>query len=149
VLAAAGHRDTSEAIQFAGRERERIEAHGITGTWLTFLSAVNGYGIGTYTVRVVWWVLILTLLGAVLLQLSPAAREHGVLWRCGASLHRLLPVIELSKDFTNFFDNLPREFRIRRYTHGFLQIYFAAHSMAGYVLGFILLAAMGGLTQKG
>ncbi len=58
-------------------------------------------------------------------------------------------MIELSKDFTNFFDNLPREFRIPRFTHGFLQIYFAMHAIAGWVLGFILLAAMGGLTQKG
>jgi cytoskeletal protein CcmA (bactofilin family) len=85
VLAAAGHRDTSEAIQFAGRERERIEAHGITRAWLTFLSAVNGYGIGSYTVRVIRWVILLTLLGAVFLQLSPAAREHVALRRQPAS----------------------------------------------------------------
>jgi cytoskeletal protein CcmA (bactofilin family) len=150
VLAAAGHRDTSEAIQFAGRERERHEAHTWgSWAWLTFLWAVAGYGIGLYTFRVVWWVLFLTLLGAVILQFSPAARARGVLWRCGASLHRLLPVIELSKEFTDFFNNPPPQFDEVRNLSRAQQVYFAGHAILGWVLGFFLLAAMGGLTQKG
>jgi len=53
VLAAAGHRDGAEAIQFVGRQRERGEARarGDLGSWawLTLFSLVAGYGIGLYT----------------------------------------------------------------------------------------------------
>jgi hypothetical protein len=83
-----------------------------------------------------------------MLQISPLARRKGWMWRFGASLHRLLPVIELSKDFTNFFDELPKQRILPRRLSRFLQAYFAAHAIAGYVLGFFLIAAMSGLTQK-
>ena len=149
VLAVAGHRDQSEDIQLAGRERERHEAHSWTSwAWLTFLSYVAGYGIGLYTFRVGWWVLGLTIFGAVILQLSPQARERNAVWRLGASLHRLLPVIELSKEFTDFFDGLPQQEIEPKLHKRILEAYFAGHAIAGYVLGFFLLAAMGGLTQK-
>jgi hypothetical protein len=38
---------------------------------------------------------------------SPNARSRGVLWRLGASLHRLLPIVELNKEFKDFFENPP------------------------------------------
>src|SRR5712691_1452924 len=60
VLAAAGHRDTSEAIQFAGREWERSEPRSFgSWAWLTVLSYVAGSGIGLYTFKTLWWVLLL------------------------------------------------------------------------------------------
>jgi hypothetical protein len=153
ALAAAGHREMAEAIQFAGRERERDELwnrrHLGAWAWLTFLSVVSGYGIGLYTFRVLWWVLLLTILGAIVLRYSPNARRHGFLWRLGASLHRLLPVVELSKEFKVFFDNPPPQGDEPRNLNRFQTAYFAAQAIAGWVLGFFLLAAMGGLTQKG
>jgi hypothetical protein len=105
VLTAAGRREAAEAILFAGHEREREELlvhreHGIWSwlwhgfpnwLWLTFFSGVAGYGIGLFTFRVLWWVVGLTILGAIVLGWSPHARRRGVLWRLGASLHRLLP----------------------------------------------------------
>jgi len=110
VLTAAGHRDTADAVQLAGRERERNEAcagwsHLGSCMWLTFLSYIAGYGIGLYTFFVLLWVLGLTVLGADVLWYSSNARQQGYWWRFGASLHWLLPIIELSKEFTNFFDN--------------------------------------------
>jgi hypothetical protein len=153
VLVAAGSRDAAEAIQFAGRERERDEAwaHGDLGSWawLSYLSLTSGYGIGLYTFRVLWWVLALTILGAGVLWYSPNARRHGLVWRLGASLHRLLPVVELSKEFKDFFDNPPTEGGEPPNLNRFQIAYFAGQAIAGYVLGFFLLAAMGGLTQKG
>jgi hypothetical protein len=153
VLFAAGHRDTATAIQFTGRERERSEAlmHGDRGSWmwLTFLSFVAGYGIGDYTFRVLWWLLIFTLLGFVVLSFSPNARAHSVLWRFGASLHRLLPIVDLSKEFKDFFDNPPTNSDWPRNLNRRQMAYFAVHAIAGWILGLILLAAMGGLTQKG
>jgi hypothetical protein len=102
VLLTAGRRDTAEAIQYYGHERERAEAwkHGDWSVWiwLTFLSGVAGYGIGNYTFRALWWVLGLTVLGAMVLWFSPYARSRGVWWRLGASLHRLLPIVELNKE---------------------------------------------------
>jgi hypothetical protein len=151
VLVAAGHRDAAEAIQYAGRERERGEAwvHSLPSwMWLSVFSVVAGYGIGLYTFRVLWWVIGLTVVGALLLQFSPQARRRGFVWRLGASLHRLLPVVELSKEFKDFFENPPAENEPRNLNR-FLTAYFAVHAVAGWILGFFLLAAMGGLTQKG
>ena len=36
---------------------------------------------------------------------SPPARARGALWVLGASLHRLLPIVELNKEFRDFFEN--------------------------------------------
>ena len=153
VLAAAGNREAAEEIQFAGRERERGETwkHSCwSWTWLSFLSKVAGYGIGLYTFRALWWVLGLTVVGAVVLWFSPNARRQGLLWRLGASLHRLLPVVDLSKEFKDFFDNLePDNPEGPRNLNRWQTAYFAGHAIAGWVLGVFLLAAMGGLTQKG
>jgi len=154
VLAAAGRRDTADAIEFAGRERERGEAcaswsRAGSCAWLTFLSYVAGYGIGLYTFLVLLWVLGLAGFGADVLWYSPNARQHGYPWRLGASLHRLLPVIELSKEFTDFFDNPPPKPGDPPNLSRFQTAYFAGHAIAGWVLGFFLLAAMGGITQKG
>jgi hypothetical protein len=154
VLAAAGRRDTADAILLAGRERERHDACATwsrpgTCAWLTFLSYAAGYGIGLYTFSVLLWVIGLTILGADILWYSQNARKHGYWWRFGASFHRLLPIIELSKEFTNFFDNPtqtpPDE---PRNLSGPQTAYFAVHAIAGWVLGFFLLAAMGGVIQK-
>lgn len=150
VLLAAGDRGDAEAIRFAGREAERHRTHDwLTWAWLTVLAYVAGYGIGAYTFFVLGWVLLLTLIGAVLLWLSPQARAHSFAWRFGASLHRVLPVIELSKDFTDFFDALSQQRIFPRWRKRVLEVYFVGHAIAGYVLGFFLIAAIGGLTQNG
>jgi hypothetical protein len=159
VLLIAGHRDTAEAIQFAGRERERREAR-VRGdlrswAWLTFLSVVAGYGIGTYTFHVLWCVLGVTVIGAIVLWFSPNARAlwfspnawpHGVLCLVAASLHRLLPIVSLSKELEEFFNNPPAN---PRNLEPWQVAYFAVHAIIGWGLGLILLAAMSGLTQKG
>jgi hypothetical protein len=153
ALAAAGHRDTADAIQLAGRERERGEVcsnwdRPVSCAWLTFLSYVAGYGIGLYTFFVLLWVLGLTVFVADILWYSPNARRQGYWWRVGASLHRLLPIIELSKEFTNFFDNAPPQFDEQPNLTRRQSAYFAVHAIAGWVLGFFLIAAMGGIIQK-
>jgi len=153
VFLAAGYRDKAEAIQYAGRERERNEAllHGDHGNWvwLTVLFGGVGYGVGLYTFRVLWWVIGLTVLGAVCLWYSPYARRQGLLWRLGASLHRLLPVVDLSKEFKDFFDNpQPSTAEEPRNLNRWQAAYFAGHAIAGWILGLFLLAAMSGLTPK-
>jgi hypothetical protein len=112
-----------------------------------------------HTIRdgtVLYWVAGLTLVGAVVLWYSPGmssgsyfpspvkrlpARRHGKLWCIGASLHRLLPVVELSKEFKDFFDE-PRNLT------GFQRAFFAGLAFAGWILSFFLIAAIGGLMPK-
>lgn len=152
VLAAAGHRDTADAILFAGRERERRvywdEGSYLQWTWLTFLAYVAGYGIGLYTFIVLMWVVGLTVIGAIVLGYSERARRRGWPWRLGASLHRLLPIIELSKEFSDFFDNPPPQPGEAPNLNRFQVAYFAGHTIAGWVLSFFLIAAIGGVIQK-
>jgi hypothetical protein len=117
---------------------------------------VAGYGIGLYTFRVLWWVLGLTVLGAVVLWHSPYARSRGALWRLGASLHRLLPIVELNKEFKDFFDNAPPTYpgappnfdRVPPNLNRFQVAFFSWIALMGWILAFFLAAAMSGLTPK-
>jgi hypothetical protein len=158
VLSVAGHPGTADDIRFKGRERERREVCARCGGffqcifdvcgWLTSLSWAAGYGIGLYTFRVLTPVLIFTILGIFCLSYSPNARIHTMFWRAGASLHRLLPIVSLSKEFDNFFDNTPTDLAPLNLNR-FQAAYFAVHAIVGWVLGLILLAAISGLLQKG
>jgi hypothetical protein len=153
VLREQGRPDAADDVLFAGRERERGEA---CESWsrvdscvgLSILSEAAGYGIGRYAFRVLYWVIGLTVLGALILWFSPNARRHGSFWLVGASLHRLLPIVELSKGFTNFFDNPSTNDNGPRNLYPFQEVYFAVHALLGWALGLILLAAMGGIIQK-
>lgn len=151
VLRAAGHRDIAEAIDYAGRDRERhSEQAWSRWIWLTFLWAIAGYGVGLHTFRVLWWVLGLTLLGAIVLWRSPVARAHGVLWMVAASFHRLMPLVKLNKEFEDFFDNpLPKEGGGAPNLSRLQVAFFSGIALAGWVLTFFLLAALGDITPKG
>jgi hypothetical protein len=59
-----------------------------------------------------------------------------------ASLARLLPVIEINKEFTEFFNDPERE-----HLNWWQSIVFSALGIVGFVLGAILIAAVSGLTQ--
>lgn len=152
VLAAAGHRDAADAIEKAARDRECNDdwtrGHLLSWFRLTVLALVAGYGIGSYTFRVLYWVAGFTALGVVVLCFSQNARRHNWVWRTGASLHRLLPIIELYKEFTDFFNNPPAKGLEPRNLEPWQAFYFAVHAIVGWALGLILLAAMSGLTQK-
>jgi hypothetical protein len=151
ALVAAGDRSSANEIRFRGRQRERDTAWANRrwGRWLglTVLWLVAGYGIGGYTFFVLGWVCLFTLIGAGLLWFTvPAVRDprRGPLWCVGASLSRLLPVIEINKEFTDFFND-PDRSRLDAWQ----SFVFSGLGIVGWVLGAILIAAMSGLTHNG
>jgi hypothetical protein len=143
-LTSLGDRDAANEIRYLGRVREHETEKGLGYVWSGALQYVAGFGIGTYTFRVLWWVLGFSLAGASLLWTTvPAAKQHGPIWCFGASLARLLPVIEINKEFTAFFDDPER----KRLT-GWQSFIFSVMAIVGFVLGAILIAAVSGLTQS-
>jgi uncharacterized protein YjbI with pentapeptide repeats len=144
ALTNAGDRDAANEIRYLGRVRERETQTGLAYVWSGFLQYVAGFGIGTYTFRVLIWVIVISLAGASLLWTTvPAAKQHGPVWCFGASLSRLLPVIEINREFTEFFNDPKRE----RLT-GWQSFIFSVIGILGFVLGAILIAAVSGLTQS-
>jgi hypothetical protein len=148
VLLGAGDRSSVDEVRYLGRVREREQEKDEKKwrSWIYsgFLQYVAGFGIGSYAFRVIYWVIATSMLGAIYLWMRvPAAREHGPTWCFGASLSRLLPVIEINKEFSDFFNDPKRE----RLT-GYQSFVFSVIAMAGWLLGAILVAAVSGLTPK-
>jgi uncharacterized protein YjbI with pentapeptide repeats len=150
ALQAMGKPAASNEIRYLGRQRERDAAWSEHrwGSWLglTVLWAVAGYGIGLYTFVVLVWVCLFTLAGAALLWFTvPTVRNQrrSPLWCIGASLSRLLPVIEINKEFTDFFND-PDRTRLNAWQF----FAFSLLGVIGWVLAGILIAAMTSLTQN-
>jgi hypothetical protein len=145
-MTAHGDPDHAAGVLYYGRVRETQLAwqDGAYQTWLMLaaLNVATGYGLGTYTFRAFWWITFLTAVGVVLLAWSPGAGGKSLVWRTGAALTRLLPGIELNKEFTDFFDDPDR-----RRMKGWQVAVFSAFVVIGWVLGLFLVAAMTGLTQ--
>jgi hypothetical protein len=146
ALTSAGDRDAANEIRYLGRVRERESEKGLAYVLSGAVQYVAGFGIGTYTFRVLNWVIVITVFGALNLKESVKGvrdEKHGFIWCLGASLSRLLPVIEINKEFTTFFDDPKRE----RLT-GWQSFIFSAIGIVGFVPGAILIAAVSGLTQS-
>jgi uncharacterized protein YjbI with pentapeptide repeats len=146
AFANMGDRDAANEIRYLGRVRERETEKGWSYIWSGALQFVAGFGIGTYTFRVLYWVIVITVFGALYMKESVKGvrdEKHGFVWCFGASLSRLLPVIEINKEFTDFFNDPKRE----RLT-GWQSAIFSIIGIIGFVLGAILVAAVSGLTQN-
>jgi hypothetical protein len=144
-FAAAGDHDSADEVHYD----ERVHADEKTG-WLSFvwsqlLRWIAGYGIGSYMFRAFYLVLGLSLLGALLLRFrvqGVADEKHGFLWCFGASVNRLLPVVSLKKDFSDFFDD-----RRRNMFTPWQDSFFVILTGVGWLLGLILLAAIATITH--
>lgn len=145
ALVAAGDRSAADDIRFLRHVRER-ETEKTWGPWMLagVFQYVAGFGIGDYTFRVLYWVIGISFAGAVYLWNSvKLARARGTIWCFGASLSRLLPIIEINREFTDFFDD-PKRVRLT----GLQSFIFSAIRVVGWILGAILVAALSGLMQK-
>lgn len=143
ALTSAGDRVAANEIRYLGRVREReTQTRWRSWVWSVFLQWVAGLG----TFRVLYSVLGISLFGALYLWTNvKGVRDghHGLFWCFGASLARLLPVIEINKEFTEFFNDPKRERLTGKQSFAFNII-----GMVGWVLGAILIAALSGLTQS-
>jgi hypothetical protein len=146
VLAASGDKETSTAVAFWSRQHERHLAWqgGRFWTWmgLSILAFTVGYGIGAYTFVVLIWVVLITVCSAVVLRVSPVARAKGWLWCGQAGLDRLLPIIQLSPEFEEFFRDSEKS-QLNRWQ----VLFFSSTAIIGWLLGAFLAAALSGLTQ--
>ena len=143
--AAAGNRDAADDFHFYERVRAAEgENAGLLERTLSYVQRWGaGYGIGYYMFRALYWALGLALLGAILLRFWVKKKsKHGIFWCFGASVNRLLPFITLKKEFSEFFDNRD----VNGFTHG-QDLFFTVFAVLGWVLGAIVLAAMGTFTK--
>jgi hypothetical protein len=109
------------------------------------LRLVAGYGIGSYAFRSAYWALALALLGSVIMRFwvkGVAEANHGWFWCLGASLNRLLPVLNLKKEFADFFDDRA----INQFTPQ-QDFFFTVLGLLGWMVGAFVLAAMATITH--
>lgn len=145
AFAAAGERDRADDIRFKARLRQMEHEDWPSWAGSALLLSFAGFGIWNRTFWVLYWVAGLSLAVAAYLWTSvPSARSQGTAWCLGASLSRLLPGIEVSKEFSDFFDDPTAARLSRRQSLGF-----AAFGLFGWFVGFILVAAVSGLFPKG
>jgi len=150
VMKAAGDSDSADDIQFLGRERARgaicnKDAWSFNCGLQNVLGFAVGYGVGRFTFRALFWVLLISMISMTILKLSvPEAQgdRKSWLWCFGASFSRLLPGVDLSKEFADFFEG-PFRPRFNDWQAG----WFWFVRFAGFVLGAALLAAFAGLTH--
>jgi uncharacterized protein YjbI with pentapeptide repeats len=144
ALIATGDREAADEIRYLGRVQQRKRENWPSWIFSGFLQYAAGFGIGDRTFRVLYWVLAISAAGAMyLMKCVPTARKRGALWCFGASFSRILPAIELNKEFTDFFHDPKRS----RLSDGQVFV-FSTMGVVGWVLGAILVAAVSGLTQK-
>jgi uncharacterized protein YjbI with pentapeptide repeats len=163
AMAKVGDQDAANEIRYLGREREReISCEGwpwppALGTCLiqTVVGSVAGYGIGLYPFHVLKWIFGISLVGAIVLWTTvPEARTRqrdffsrvgDFFWCFGASLNQLLPVIEINREFTDFFAKPdPNRERLKAWQ----AVFFSGLRLVGWVLGAILVVAVSGLTAN-
>ena len=135
VFRAAGHPAKANTILYAGRERERINATGLTRLGLETLKWTIGYGLGTRYFRALWWVAGLVALGMLVLRISGEGQRNMMPYGFSFSLDLLLPIVTL------------RKYHFDVTLAGWPRYYFYCHKLMGYVLASFLIAGMAGLTQ--
>ncbi len=138
VLVNQGEISKSDAVLYAGRERERRHTRGVRRLGQELLKWTIGYGIGYRYFRSLIWVLALSAVGA--LVFGPIIRQHWV--GRGASLlfslDQLLPVISVA----------PGADDIAKTLTGWRHVYLACHRILGFLLGSFVVAGLSGITKK-
>jgi hypothetical protein len=138
VLRDAGQPDKADYVLFAGKQRERQDAwdkgNHHRWLWLSILRWTIGYGLGLRFFLSLIWVACLVLLGGWVVSTTPLTQEHSKKWMLGYSLAKLLPLVNLGKNFDAV-------------VHGWQQGYFMFHQLVGWALASFIVAGLSGLTK--
>ena len=143
AFAAAGDRDLSDAIRYRSRVREQQNLKGWTGYGpgpcdgsRASASILTGFSTGSPAFR---WPAPSIFGSARKACATPAILSFGAGARV---LTRLLPVIEISREFTDFFNDPER-----KNLTGFQMFVFSIVGVIGWFLAAILVAAVSGVTS--
>lgn len=150
AFTALGNRDAANDIRYLEKSREKENSHSLN-TWLVAaaLKVFAGFGIGNYTFRALWWALGISVLGALYLRLRcrpvrvSGKAPRNLIWYFGASLSRLLPIVEINKEFTDCFDDFKN-----KNLYPDQVVVFDIVAVLGFVLGGVVAAALTGLLQN-
>jgi hypothetical protein len=118
-----GGRTWLQKLGWANKPNNNRPCRRSAGLSLSLLQAFVGYGIGNYAFRAVYWTVGLTLVGVAILWFAPGVRgvrpsrtatrrgprQKSLVWCIGGSLHRVAPVISISPEFNDFFNDPKRE----------------------------------------
>lgn len=133
VLRNIGRSGAADKLLFAAKERERRNALFWKRIGLSILQYGIGYGIGTYTFRVLYWAIFFVCLGWGVLCMWEEPQNHWESIGLWFSLDYLLPIIRLN-DAHYKAVNLS----------SCVRIYFYVHQIIGYILVSFLIAALSG-----
>jgi uncharacterized protein YjbI with pentapeptide repeats len=146
AFTAAGDRNLADEIRYLGQVREHETLTGWSWIWSALLRWIAGFGIGSYPFRVLYWVAGVSLAGGFYLWTCSNGVQtsgHGFVWCWGASLARLLPLIEINKEFTDFFND-----PLRNRLTDIQTFVFSFIGVLGWFLATVLVAAVSGVTRK-
>jgi uncharacterized protein YjbI with pentapeptide repeats len=138
----SGDPTKANRILYESRRRARVEARQQRefGRWVSslFLDWSIGYGLGGRYFRALGWVVVLTVIGAAVLNFSAKplrGLEPGLAAQLIYSVDQLLPIVEFEK-----YDQVDLE--------GGVAYYFYVQKVMGWMLGSFLVAGLAGLTQR-
>jgi hypothetical protein len=143
-----GDSDAADEILYLGRVRESENLSGVAFLSSQVLREFTGFGIGYFVFRILDWALVISLLGAIVLRFTEGVRRerHQFMWCFGASVNRLLPIIELNRDFTEFFDDAQRN-GFRPWQSFFFSIFGIVGLLLAAILAFSSGAGSGEITD--
>ena len=141
VLRNTGKSSTADKVLFAAKERERQNTTFWRCMGLGILRYGIGYGIGTYTFRVLGWAFFFVCLGWGVLCWTGGQLNHKETFQKSIelwffSLDYLLPIIRLNGAH---YEKEVLSFGAR--------VYFYCHQIIGYILASFLIAALSGIIK--
>jgi hypothetical protein len=148
-----------QRLGLADKPNDDRECHWGAGLGLSALQLFVGHGIGAYTFRAAGWALVLAAIGTTILWFAPGVlgarpvrflskakrepRQRSLLWCFGASLNHVLPLVTISQEFSDFFNDPKRE-----HLHAWQHVVFGMLALCGWALGLFVAAAFSGLIQS-